>query len=528
MNSKELSSRSNRIALLCAVLAIGPACFRGADVSKIVCNDTKYCPGGYICVVPPGKTQGSCERPWDSGGGGGLEAIAIDGPGVDGPRILDSAALDVSGGGVDQALANADTSASPVDTSVGGDVSPADVAADTSIPLIDSAVADSPLNALPDAPPDLPMVAEVAADMPGRDAPLKVAGASCGSSSECASTYCADGVCCDGPCTGQCQACAEANKVGTCSTVSGAPRGARAACTATQATCAGTCAGLPNQCTYAGSETTCSAATCSTELAVKTASVCNGAGACTASSVVSCASGKYCTGGSCVTQTGNGGTCSSSNQCTSGNCSNNLCCASTETGCGTSCVALSSSNANCGSCGRACAAGSSCSGGSCYLTDGQSCTSGPQCLGGVCSTFYLDSDGDGYGVGVGVSQCGTTPPTGYAKNAGDCCDSDANAHPGQTAYFTTADACGSFDYNCDGQETPKSHGPTDCGTPTCAIVSGSCTYMGGCTCGDPPCTTYTTTTCGSSYTTTVIPCQAYGTQCEPFNTGGPYGTQECN
>jgi hypothetical protein len=32
----------------------------------------------------------------------------------------------------------------------------------------------------------------------------------------------------------------------------------------------------------------------------------------------------------------------------------------------------------------------------------------------------------------------------------DCCDSDANAHPGQASYFTSEDACGSFDYNCNG------------------------------------------------------------------------------
>jgi hypothetical protein len=106
----------------------------------------------------------------------------------------------------------------------------------------------------------------------------------------------------------------------------------------------------------------------------------------------------------------------------------------------------------------------------------------------VCSTFYLDSDGDGYGVGVGVSQCGTTPPTGYAKNAGDCCDTDANAHPGQAAYFTTADACGGFDYNCDSLETSQSNGPTNCGTPTCDLACD--TVPIGCTCaGDSPCTT---------------------------------------
>jgi hypothetical protein len=121
--------------------------------------------------------------------------------------------LDASGGGVDQALVNVDSSTLPMDTSMGIDVSPTDVAADTSVPLIDAPVVDAFPDALPDASPDLPMAVDVGADSAGIDAPLKPSGASCSGSSECASTYCADGVCCDGPCTGQCQACAEANKI---------------------------------------------------------------------------------------------------------------------------------------------------------------------------------------------------------------------------------------------------------------------------------------------------------------------------
>jgi hypothetical protein len=43
----------------------------------------------------------------------------------------------------------------------------------------------------------------------------------------------------------------------------------------------------------------------------------------------------------------------------------------------------------------------------------------------------------------------------------DCCDTDANVHPGQTAYFTSASACGSFDYDCDGVSTPE-YGVANC------------------------------------------------------------------
>ncbi len=41
-------------------------------------------------------------------------------------------------------------------------------------------------------------------------------------------------------------------------------------------------------------------------------------------------------------------------------------------------------------------------------------------------------------------------PTGFVDNKSDCCDRDAHAKPGQTEYFTQADVCGSFDYDCSG------------------------------------------------------------------------------
>lgn len=161
-----------------------------------------------------------------------------------------------------------------------------------------------------------------------------------------------------------------------------------------------------------------------------------------------------------MNQIANGGTCESGNQCSSGNCTSNLCCASGQTACSGACVSVSNNDANCGSCGRACATGSACSGGSCYLNDGQACTTGNQCRSGVCSTFYLDADGDGYGISTSITRCGTTQPSGYAVNSGDCCDSDGNAHPGQTSTFTVADGCGSYDYNCDGTALLLAVSPT--------------------------------------------------------------------
>lgn len=53
-------------------------------------------------------------------------------------------------------------------------------------------------------------------------------------------------------------------------------------------------------------------------------------------------------------------------------------------------------------------------------------------------------DGDGY-----LAQ-------GAPCNGNDCCDTDPQAHPNQTSFFTqAAHLCGSFDYNCDGSQTPE-------------------------------------------------------------------------
>ncbi len=51
--------------------------------------------------------------------------------------------------------------------------------------------------------------------------------------------------------------------------------------------------------------------------------------------------------------------------------------------------------------------------------------------------------------------------TGTTCSGDDCCDSDPRVHPGQTTFFVTRNACGTFDYDCNGQENLES-GSADC------------------------------------------------------------------
>jgi hypothetical protein len=105
------------------------------------------------------------------------------------------------------------------------------------------------------------------------------------------------------------------------------------------------------------------------------------------------------------------------------------------------------------------------------------CCSGSTCSGSM-PIWYQDADGDGYG-NKAVSMASCTKPTGYVADDTDCCDTDANAHPGQTMFFTVPDACGSFDYNCDGVDTPKVNG-VSCGAVMCVLEAGTCVNIGGC------------------------------------------------
>lgn len=99
------------------------------------------------------------------------------------------------------------------------------------------------------------------------------------------------------------------------------------------------------------------------------------------------------------------------------------------------------------------------------------------CEGGACNTscstiFYRDVDGDSHGDGAQQQQA-CSRPAGYADQGGDCDDSDAKVFPGQSAFFTTRNKQGTFDYNCDNVEEPQHKTLEDC-----RLKDGSCVGEG--------------------------------------------------
>ncbi|HEV7331859.1 MAG TPA: hypothetical protein VGN63_12540, partial [Flavisolibacter sp.] len=70
------------------------------------------------------------------------------------------------------------------------------------------------------------------------------------------------------------------------------------------------------------------------------------------------------------------------------------------------------------------------------------------------ATFYEDADGDGFGnSAVTTTSCGTTPPSGFVSNSGDCADNDATLNPA-TVWYLDADGDNYHAGTATGCESP--------------------------------------------------------------------------
>ena len=96
-----------------------------------------------------------------------------------------------------------------------------------------------------------------------------------------------------------------------------------------------------------------------------------------------------------------------------------------------------------------------------------------------CQNRWTDNDGDGFGVGSATCTCDLSGAT----EAGDCYDDNSDAHPDQTSYFQDDRGDGSWDYDCNGNESRYYNNPD---TWSCSI-GFSCTFDSGWVGGRPEC-----------------------------------------
>ena len=348
-------------------------------------------------------------------------------------------------------------------------------------------------------------------------------GAACTLDEDCLSGHCTDAVCCDTACGDPCEACnVSVGSAGTCTPVSGAPRGERPACTSDGSACAGACDGVTTvACTYPDADVTCRAGSCTAGTATLAAS-CHGAGTCPVvqtqpcppfscgasaclgdcSVTAECSVDNYCSAGVCVPTLVTATACAGDDQCQSGNCVDDFCC---DTACDGQCEACDVANlagtctavsgpphgarSLCDSDGSVC--GGACDGatrGSCAYPDGSIACRAASCAGGA-ATLAAGCDGLGACPAVQTQPC--APFTcGASLCLGDCsAETDCNLSTycsggvcvptlDPAAACTTDDQCASThcsdgvccDTGCSGQCEACNETDT---AGTCMPVSGT-------------------------------------------------------
>ncbi len=127
-----------------------------------------------------------------------------------------------------------------------------------------------------------------------------------------------------------------------------------------------------------------------------------------------------------------------------------------------------------------------------------------------CSTWYYDYDGDGYGSTTSKCLCSST---GYytSRYNTDCYDSNSDASPAATSWFSNNRGDGSFDYNCDGTATKRYTGTGGCGGwPTCNVSNGWNSSVASCGTSAnwvSSCSTEVLFSCSKNYTTRTQDCR---------------------
>jgi hypothetical protein len=471
--------------LAIAAIAAGPGCFRGADLSKIICNDSKYCPKGSVCVIPLGQEEGTCQRLVDSGEPTLLDgAVAIDGAGgLDGATLLDGV-VDQPTGGIDQWAGRVDAADDPkVDGSATEDVP---------LPTLDGPRVDAerPIDGAGGSggsggsgmdttsfggtggfavdaetvdaggscqyPSDCSSCQTCSAGhlcvtVQSQDDPSGHCAGTCDSTGSCKSKpgqpcstatncagegFCADGVCCDSACTGTCQACDVAGKLGTCTTLAAgaSPHAGHGSCSPAGTTCGSSCDGSSPSCSYVPSNgQTCSSASCPGGN-YKPAGTCN-TGGCNSPATQTCAGTNQCLTYSCDPASGCTSTaksCTGTDQCLIYSCDPASGCTTTAKSCTGSdqCLIYSCNSASgCTSTPRNCSGNNLCYTYSCNSASGctstaKNCGSSDTCMQRGCNTAtgcWSTPNADGV-------HCGSTFCSGDSlmipQCSGGVCNSD--------------------------------------------------------------------------------------------------------